>query len=58
VLYKTSDEYAPESEGGLLWNDPALGIAWPVAATEATLSPRDTTWPPLSKFESPFTFGE
>jgi dTDP-4-dehydrorhamnose 3,5-epimerase len=58
VLYKTSDEYAPETEGGLLWNDPALGIAWPVAAAEATLNARDTTWPTLQDLKSPFTFGE
>lgn len=31
VLYKTSDYYAPEHERSLLWNDPALGIDWPLA---------------------------
>ena len=30
VLYKTTDFYAPEFERTLLWNDPALGISWPV----------------------------
>ncbi len=28
VLYKTTDFYAPENERSVLWNDPALGIAW------------------------------
>jgi dTDP-4-dehydrorhamnose 3,5-epimerase len=45
VIYLTSDEYAPELEHGIPWNDPALAIPWPV--TEPTLSPRDQAWPPL-----------
>ncbi len=32
MLYKMSSLYAPASEGGILWNDPALGIDWPVDA--------------------------
>jgi dTDP-4-dehydrorhamnose 3,5-epimerase len=43
VLYHTSSEYAPAHEHGLLWNDPALGIEWPV--TDPIVSPRDTAWP-------------
>ena len=31
ILYKTTDYYAPQWERSLLWNDPALGIDWPVA---------------------------
>jgi dTDP-4-dehydrorhamnose 3,5-epimerase len=54
VLYKTSNEYAPETEGGLMWNDPALGIAWPMAAAEATVNARDSAWQPLSALQSPF----
>jgi dTDP-4-dehydrorhamnose 3,5-epimerase len=30
VLYKASDYYAPDSERTIVWNDPALGIAWPL----------------------------
>ena len=30
VIYKCSDMYAPDSEGGVLWSDPDLGIEWPV----------------------------
>jgi len=30
VIYKCSDFYAPECEGGVLWSDPDLGIKWPV----------------------------
>lgn len=54
VLYKVSAEYGPAEEGGVLWNDPDLGIAWPIAAEEATLSPRDRDWPRFKDFESPF----
>jgi len=39
-LYKTTDYYAPEYERSLLWNDPALGIKWPVSE-EPQLSEKD-----------------
>ncbi len=35
VLYKTTDYYAPQHERSLLWNDPALGIAWPLERSGA-----------------------
>ena len=35
VLYKTTDYYAPAHERSLLWNDPALGIDWPLAQNGA-----------------------
>jgi dTDP-4-dehydrorhamnose 3,5-epimerase len=56
VLYKTSDYYAPASEGGLDWQDPDLGIAWPVSAGEATLTARDQAWPRLRDLRSPFSW--
>jgi dTDP-4-dehydrorhamnose 3,5-epimerase len=31
-MYKCTDFYAPQDEGGILWNDPAIGITWPVSA--------------------------
>lgn len=31
VLYKVTEEYAPELDRGILWNDPAIGIRWPIA---------------------------
>ena len=39
-LYKTTDYYAPEHERAILWNDPAIGIAWPLT-TEPLLSAKD-----------------
>jgi dTDP-4-dehydrorhamnose 3,5-epimerase len=54
VLYKVSAEYGPAEEGGLVWDDPDLGIAWPIRAEEATLSARDLEWPRFKDFVSPF----
>ncbi|NMY40026.1 dTDP-4-dehydrorhamnose 3,5-epimerase [Pseudomonas sp. WS 5013] len=44
--YKCTDYYQPEDEGGLLWNDPDVGIPWPVA--EPQLSAKDQLNPRLS----------
>ncbi len=55
VLYKVTDYYTPELEGGLLWNDPALGITWPINAADATVNARDQQWPKLADFKSPFS---
>lgn len=54
VLYKTSAEYSPTHEGGVPWNDPDLGITWPIDTAQAVLSPRDTQWAPFKNFVSPF----
>ncbi len=45
VVYKCSDFYAPESEKGILWSDPDIGIDWPVK--EPLLSPKDIQFPCL-----------
>ena len=45
VVYKTSAEYAPEYEGGVRWNDPAINVSWPV--DDPILSERDARWPLL-----------
>ncbi len=49
-LYKTTDFYAPESEGAVAWNDPAIAIAWPKEFTPSTLllSEKDKAAPLLS----------
>ena len=49
VEYKCTDLYDPASEIGIAWNDPAIGIAWPV--TEPLLSPRDGRHPTLDAVE-------
>ena len=50
VLYKMSSLYAPGSEVGVMWNDPALGIDWPVKSSEATLSGKDEKLPLFKDF--------
>ena len=49
-LYKTTDYWFPEHERTLLWNDPALGIARPVAAPQ--LAPKDAAGVPLAAAET------
>lgn len=46
LFYKCSDFYAPELQGGFRWDDPAIGITWPVA--DPVLSDRDRHHPPLA----------
>ena len=48
VLYKVTHAYAPASERGVLWRDPALAIAWPVAARDIAINARDDGWPLLA----------
>ena len=50
VLYKATDYYAPEHERSLLWDDAALGIAWPLAG-EPLLSDKDRKGVPLAQAE-------
>lgn len=46
ILYKCSEFYDPKDDRGLLWNEPAIGVDWPVAAP--ILSPKDTVRKPLA----------
>lgn len=57
VIYKVTAPYAPDNEGGLMWNDPDIGIDWPVTEAEVGLSGRDREWPAFKDFVSPFTYG-
>jgi dTDP-4-dehydrorhamnose 3,5-epimerase len=50
-LYKTTDYYAPDHERTLLWNDPAVGVKWPMVG-EPVLKPKDAAGTPLSAAES------
>lgn len=51
-VYKCTNFYDPSSEGGLIWNDPTLNIAWPLSDTAPCLSAKDKLLP---LFEDIFT---
>ncbi|HBI41250.1 MAG TPA: dTDP-4-dehydrorhamnose 3,5-epimerase [Planctomycetales bacterium] len=52
VCYKVTDFYNPECERTLIWNDPEVGVRWPLADGEAPmLSPKDAMGLPLSRAE-------
>jgi dTDP-4-dehydrorhamnose 3,5-epimerase len=49
VQYKCDNPYCPESESGVAWNDPAIGIDWQVAAEHVQLSLKDQNRPTLAR---------
>ncbi len=54
VAYKVTADYAPESDGGIAWDDPDLGIEWPVRRRDAVLSDKDSRFPRFA--ELPLVF--
>ena len=54
VLYSATEEYAPDCEAGVVWNDPDLKIEWPIA--EPRLSNRDRAWPRLKDADNNFSY--
>ncbi len=54
VLYKCDKLYNKESEGGLYFNDPVLGIDWKIDFSSAIVSDKDQVLPTLADFRSPF----
>lgn len=48
-LYKCTSNYAPANEHSLLWNDPAIGIEWPLHGIVPTLSVKDAAALPISE---------
>ena len=56
VIYKVSDYYAPDCDSGFIWNDPAVGVPWPVSADAAILSGKDARNPPLAELPPSFFY--
>lgn len=56
VHYKVSAPYAPELDGGIVWNDPDLGIAWPVEPDNMVVSDKDKRLPRLRDLAAPFSY--
>jgi dTDP-4-dehydrorhamnose 3,5-epimerase len=56
IIYKVTNYYAPSHDLGLAWDDPDLGIDWPVTAATAILSDRDRKLPRLRDLPAYFTY--
>ncbi|QRF75013.1 dTDP-4-dehydrorhamnose 3,5-epimerase [Thermoplasmatales archaeon] len=56
VLYKATSEYNKNSEGGLIWNDPDVGVEWPF--DKPVISEKDTKWPGLKEIKNVFEYGD
>jgi len=56
VLYKCDGFYNKESEGGIIYNDPALEIDWRITAEEAIISDKDKVLPTLAECRNSFVF--
>ncbi len=54
VFYKVTEEYAPELDRGIRWNDPQIGIHWPI--DDPILSPKDAQLPLLDQADHDFVY--
>ncbi len=54
VIYKVTADYDRAAERGVIWNDPALALPWPVAEADAVLSDKDTVLPRLADCDAWF----
>lgn len=54
--YKVTEYYAPDNDAGIAFDDPDLGIDWPVDTKKAILSDKDRKLPRLKDYASPFRF--
>ena len=57
IIYKCTDYYTPKSEGTIRWDDPSIGIKWPLSENPI-INKRDATAPLLSEVETPFRYGD
>lgn len=56
IAYKVSAAYAPECDGGVVWNDPQIAIDWPLPPEGPTLSGKDMALPQLHALNSAFDY--
>ncbi len=54
LLYKATNYYKPETDRGIIWNDPQIGIEWPI--TNPTLSAKDVKLPPLAQADINYNY--
>ncbi len=56
ISYKVSGYYSAEHDGGVAWDDPGIGIDWPLNGQTPILSAKDQVQPKLIDFQSPFSY--
>jgi dTDP-4-dehydrorhamnose 3,5-epimerase len=56
VAYKVDSVYSAECDGGIRWDDPAIGVEWPWPTSGLTLSGKDEALPLLAEIEPPFAY--
>jgi dTDP-4-dehydrorhamnose 3,5-epimerase len=56
VVYQVSDYYDPAAESGFRFDDPAVGIRWPIPMEQIVSSERDRAAAPLAEIASPFSY--
>lgn len=56
IFYKVDRHYSAAHDAGILWNDPGLGIAWPIGPAKTVLSDKDRRLGSFADFESPFSY--
>lgn len=54
LIYKATNYYKPETDRGIIWNDPQISIEWPI--TDPTLSAKDGKLPPLAQADINYNF--
>lgn len=54
--YKVDNTYAPEYDGGIIWNDEVLNIDWNLSGNDVKLSDKDTKLPTLASLDNPFNY--
>lgn len=57
VQYKVDEYYAPECDRGIIWNDPTIGVEWPINI-QPVLSEKDEKAPSFQNAENNFVYGE
>lgn len=56
IVYKCTDFYAPECDAAIRWDDPSIGIDWPLGNSQPALSDKDINAPHLADIDSPFEY--
>lgn len=58
VQYKVDEYYSKENDGGIAFDDPKIGIKWPMPLKQMILSEKDKVHPTLAEFDNPFIWNK